>query len=141
LPVEVATEVLIIDEVAETPLVLAVKTLAAEPSVFDVTALEVAVTPFTILEIVLPDVESKLVVDEAMTLASEVVAVTPFTVELRTTPLVDRAFELMIEVELATPLTVEVMVLALLNTPFDEMTELVAATPLILVVSVLPERL
>jgi hypothetical protein len=109
--------------------------------VFDVTLLEVANTPFTVLEIVLPVVERVLVVEEAMALARLVVAVTPFTLDVRTTPETERAFELMIEVELATPLTVEVIVLALLDTPFDEMTELVAVTPLMVVVRVLPDRL
>jgi hypothetical protein len=129
-----------IELVADTPLVLLVSVFPVEESVFEVTALEVAVTPFTVEVIVLPTVPSRLVVEDAMALARLVVASTPFTVDDSTTPEVLRALELMIEVELATPFTVEVMVLALLDTPFDEMTLDVAVTPLMVVVRVLPDR-
>ncbi len=133
--------VLMIVLVATTPLVELVSTFPSEESVFEVTALDVASTPFTVLEIVLPVVESVFVVLEAMAPAKLVVAVTPFTVDDRTTPEVLRALALMILVELATPLTVEVIVLALLDTPLEEMTLEVAVTPLIVVVRVLPDRL
>ena len=132
--------VLMILLVAETPLVLLVSTFPVEDRVFEVTADEVASIPFTVLEIVLPLVESVLVVLDAMALAKLVVAVTPLTFDDSTTPETDSAFELMIEVDEATPLTVEVIVLALEDTPFDEMTEDVAVTPLIVVVRVLPDR-
>ena len=132
--------VLMIELVAETPLVELVRVFPVEERLFEVTADEVAVTPFTVLEIVLPTVPSVLVVEEARALARLVVAVTPLTFDVRTTPAVDRVLVLMILVELATPLTVEVIVLADDDTPFDEMTLDVAVTPLMVVVRVLPDR-
>ena len=119
------------------PLTKVLNELVVVLNVFDVTAEEVASTPFTVLEIVLPVVDRVLVVLLARALASEVVAVTPFTVELRTEPAVLKTLELMMLVELATPFTVEVSVLAEELTPLLEITEDVAVTPLIVVVKVL----
>jgi hypothetical protein len=73
-----------------------------------------------------------------MAFASEVVAVTPLTVDDRTTPAVDRALELMIEVDEATPFTEVLMVLAADETPLEEMIDEVAITPLVFRVRVLP---
>ena len=122
-----------------TPLTSVLNELVVVLRVFEVTALDVASTPLTVELIVLPEIDRRLVVEDASAFASEVVAVTPFTVELRTEPAVERTFELMIEVELATPLTVEVRVLAVELTPLEEMTLDVAVTPLMVVVRVLPD--
>ncbi len=121
-----------------TPLITVANELVVVARLFALMIDEVATTPLVVFVSTLPTDVKVLVVDEAIAFAREVVAVMPFTVDERITPLVERTFALMIEVELATPLTLEVMVLALEDTPCDAMTDEVAVTPLMVVVKVFP---
>ena len=98
----------------------------------------VASTPFTVLLRIFAAFESECAVEDATRFASDVVAVTPLSTEVRTTPVVLRLFELIAVVVLMTPLTLEVITFAADETVLLEITLLVAVTPLIVVVKVLP---
>jgi hypothetical protein len=107
-------------------------------SAFEVTAVDVARIPFTVLDITLPVVESRLVVDEAIAEARLEVAITPLTFDVSTTPETDRVLELTaVEVEV-TPFTFEVMMLPAELIVLFEITEEVEVTPFTFVVRVLP---
>ena len=102
-----------------TPLTDPVSVLPVEDRVVVPMILVDEARPFTVEVRVLPLVVRLLVEAAVIALASEVVARTPLTVELRTTPEVDRALELMIlAVDVATPFTEVVIVLAELDTWF-----------------------
>lgn len=150
--VEVAILLLIMVEVATTPLVVLVKVFKADDKVLEFTkfAVVVATLPFTIevrvSELVEVDTVSVFEVDEAIRLLRSVEVATPLMRVVRVVPEVKISFKeiKLKEVVVETPLMFEVR--EILFAPcvevklFEEIIDVVAITPLILVVRVLPER-
>jgi hypothetical protein len=123
------------------PFTLPVKVLPSDVSEFELIIAVVLAKPFTVEVSRLPVEDREFEVADWIAFESDVVARTPFTVELSTTPEVLRILELMIEVLEATPFTEVLIVLALLETPLLEMIDEVAMMPLVFKVRVLPATL
>ena len=141
LAVEVATLLLMIEVVCvATPLIDPVKVLALDVRLLALIIAVVEARPFTVEVSRLPVDIREFVVALLIADCSDVVASTPLTLDVSTTPEVESAFEFTaVEVEVM-PLTLVLMILPRELTVLFEITEEVAVTPLIVVVKVLPDR-
>ena len=87
------------------------KELAELEATFELMIELVATTPLVVLVKILPVEESVLVVEDATKFWSDVAATTPLTVDVSTTPLVERALELITEDVAIDPPIFEVIIL------------------------------